>query len=216
MRSTVTLWLAIVALWSGAGWANDSGVVSFQSAGSLQRSVTSEPFALVGTSVALSGELLFPEGAGPFRLLCSRTAARGIAMSSLSGGRSCARPDMPRLTSTASAGAALTRSAPSPLRSAAAACVRHLRRAASACRASESRREAGGADGFFPRRHRHHARVDNLGQGELRARRPALIPRLLRLLPILQHDISGAGSRIGASAHPYRRRRRLDAGETLR
>ena len=49
-----------------------------------------------------------------------------------------------------------------------------------------------------------------------RRSRPALIPRLLRLLPILQHDISGAGSRIGASAHPYRRRRRLDAGETLR
>jgi dienelactone hydrolase len=66
MRSTVTLWLAIVALWSGTSWANDSGVVSFQSAGSLQRSVTSEPFALVGASVALSGELLFPEGAGPF------------------------------------------------------------------------------------------------------------------------------------------------------
>jgi hypothetical protein len=66
MKSTVTLWLAIVALWSGACWANDSGVLSFQSAGSLQRSVASEPFALVGTSVALSGELLFPEGAGPF------------------------------------------------------------------------------------------------------------------------------------------------------
>jgi dienelactone hydrolase len=66
MRSTVILSIAFVALWSSASRANDSGVISFQSAGSLQRSVTTEPFALTGTSVTLSGELLFPEGAGPF------------------------------------------------------------------------------------------------------------------------------------------------------
>ena len=94
MRSTVTLWLAIVALWSGAGWANDSGVLSFQSAGSLQRSVASEPFELVEPLCAFRRASL-SEGAGPFPALCSRTAARGIAMSSLSWGRSCARPDMP-------------------------------------------------------------------------------------------------------------------------
>ena len=66
MKSIVILSAAVAALWTSAAWANDSGVVSFSSAGSLQRNVASEPFALTGTSVALSGELLFPDGAGPF------------------------------------------------------------------------------------------------------------------------------------------------------
>jgi dienelactone hydrolase len=66
MRSPVILSIAIVALWSSASRANDSGVISFQSAGSFQRSAATEPFALTGTAAALSGELLFPEGAGPF------------------------------------------------------------------------------------------------------------------------------------------------------
>lgn len=66
MRSTVILSAVVVALWCGASSANDSGVIPFESAGSLQRSAASEPFSMVSTSVTLSGELLFPEGAGPF------------------------------------------------------------------------------------------------------------------------------------------------------
>jgi dienelactone hydrolase len=66
MRSFVGLSMVVVVLWCGASSANDSDVIPFESAGSLQRSVTSEPFSLVSASVTLSGELLFPEGAGPF------------------------------------------------------------------------------------------------------------------------------------------------------
>lgn len=66
MRKIFILSMAIAALWSGAISANGPGVISFESAGSLQRSVASEPFALVSTPISLSGELLFPEGAGPF------------------------------------------------------------------------------------------------------------------------------------------------------
>lgn len=66
MRSTIMFAMVFAALSCGASFANDSGVISFESAGSLQRSSTSEPFSLVATSVSLSGELLFPEGAGPF------------------------------------------------------------------------------------------------------------------------------------------------------
>ena len=43
-----------------------SGVIPLQSAGSLQRASASEPFALNDASASLSGELLFPDGAGPF------------------------------------------------------------------------------------------------------------------------------------------------------
>jgi len=46
--------------------ASVSGVIPFQSAGSLQRSAVGEPFAVTGTNAALSAELLFPQGAGPF------------------------------------------------------------------------------------------------------------------------------------------------------
>jgi dienelactone hydrolase len=66
MRLTVILSVVVVALWCGASAANESGVISFQSAGSLQRTAAGEPFSFVATSVSLSGELLFPEGAGPF------------------------------------------------------------------------------------------------------------------------------------------------------
>jgi dienelactone hydrolase len=66
MRSTVLLSLFVVSLWCGAGRAQDSGMISVASAGSLQRGSASEPFVLAGTALQLSGELLFPEGAGPF------------------------------------------------------------------------------------------------------------------------------------------------------
>ncbi|HEY8068968.1 MAG TPA: dienelactone hydrolase family protein, partial [Burkholderiales bacterium] len=66
VRRIFILSMAIAALWSGAISANGPSVISFESAGSLQRSVASEPFALVSTPISLSGELLFPEGAGPF------------------------------------------------------------------------------------------------------------------------------------------------------
>lgn len=56
----------ILLLAAGAARASDSGVIPFQSAGSLQRSAATEPFAASPASAALSGELLFPEGAGPF------------------------------------------------------------------------------------------------------------------------------------------------------
>ncbi len=66
MRSAVILSLAVVALWCGAGRAQESGVIAVATAGSLQRGAATEPFVVVGTSLPLSGELLFPEGAGPF------------------------------------------------------------------------------------------------------------------------------------------------------
>lgn len=49
-----------------ASHASETGLVSFKSAGSLQRSAVTEPFALSGESITLTGELLLPEGAGPF------------------------------------------------------------------------------------------------------------------------------------------------------
>jgi dienelactone hydrolase len=58
--------LLVLVFASGAGRAADSGVIPFQSAGSLQRSGAGEPFAPSSTSATLSGELLFPEGQGPF------------------------------------------------------------------------------------------------------------------------------------------------------
>lgn len=59
-------YLLILVLATGAGRAADSGVIPFQSAGSLQRSAVSEPFAPSSNSATLTGELLFPEGQGPF------------------------------------------------------------------------------------------------------------------------------------------------------
>jgi dienelactone hydrolase len=49
-----------------ASHASDPGLLTFPSAGSLQRSASTEPFALSSTAVTLTGELLLPEGAGPF------------------------------------------------------------------------------------------------------------------------------------------------------
>jgi dienelactone hydrolase len=51
---------------AGASHASETGLVSFKSAGSLQRSAVTEPFALSGESITLTGELLLPDGAGPF------------------------------------------------------------------------------------------------------------------------------------------------------
>ena len=59
------LFFALV-LASGLGRAADSGVIPFQSAGSLQRGGAGVPFASSSASATLSGELLFPEGQGPF------------------------------------------------------------------------------------------------------------------------------------------------------
>ncbi len=66
IRSAVRVLFPAIALVSGPNWAADSGVVSVQSAGSLQRSAATEPFAASPASASLSGELLFPEGKGPF------------------------------------------------------------------------------------------------------------------------------------------------------
>jgi len=66
MKSTVILSVVVVAFRCGASAADESGVISFESAGSLQRTAASEPFSFAATPVSLSGELLFPEGAGPF------------------------------------------------------------------------------------------------------------------------------------------------------
>lgn len=66
MKAIVILFAAILVFACGAGSAADSGVISFQSVGSLQRGGATEPFAPNGNSVTLSGELLFPEGQGPF------------------------------------------------------------------------------------------------------------------------------------------------------
>ena len=49
-----------------AARAADSGVIPFQSAGSLQRADERAPFAPSDASQTLSGELLFPDGPGPF------------------------------------------------------------------------------------------------------------------------------------------------------
>jgi dienelactone hydrolase len=53
-------------LLAGASQASDVGMVSFQSAGSLQRKSTAEPFAITDAAVKLNGELQLPEGNGPF------------------------------------------------------------------------------------------------------------------------------------------------------
>ena len=66
MPSAKRALLVVFMLAAGAGRAADSGMVSFQSAGSLLRGGPAEPYALSANSVTLSGELLFPEGAGPF------------------------------------------------------------------------------------------------------------------------------------------------------
>ena len=66
MRVQIVLSLLVVLSWCGVGRAQESGVIPVATAGSLQRGSTSEPFVVVGTAQQLSGELLFPEGAGPF------------------------------------------------------------------------------------------------------------------------------------------------------
>src|SRR5204863_6486643 len=48
--------------------------------------------------------------------------------------------------------------------------------------ASTNRRRAGGADGFFARRYSHADCLDSLGQGDLRAGRPAVLPSICPLL----------------------------------
>ena len=193
----------IFALWSGAGWASDSGVLSVERPAVCNWSVASEPFALVGTSVTLSGELLFPEERRPTPAIGLAHGCEGNRDVEPVWGPFLRKAGYATFNVDTSAGAALTRSAPSSLRSRRCSVSRHLRRAASACRASESRREAGGADGFFPRRHRYHARVDNLGQGELA---PAGYHSFRAFFPFIhtatRYFRSGIG--IGTSAHPYR------------
>src|SRR5262245_61912759 len=60
-----TLLLGMLLL-AGTAQASETGMISFQSAGSLTRSSPAAPFALSETSVKLNGELLLPDGAGPF------------------------------------------------------------------------------------------------------------------------------------------------------
>lgn len=62
----IPLLMLVLAVAAGAARAADSGVIPFQSAGSLQRGAATEPFAASPAAATLSGELLFPEGAGPF------------------------------------------------------------------------------------------------------------------------------------------------------
>jgi len=62
LRACVLLCLFV----SGISHASDSGVLPFQTAGSMQRSAPTEPFAMASGSTNLAGELLFPEGPGPF------------------------------------------------------------------------------------------------------------------------------------------------------
>ena len=64
--SVVILSAAILVLASGPGRAQESGVIPFQSAGSLQRSAATVAFAQSSDPVKLSGDLQFPEGQGPF------------------------------------------------------------------------------------------------------------------------------------------------------
>ena len=96
MRVLSVLLLLVISLCCGAARAQDSGVISVTTAGgvlvavsaafvsltllpallavlgprvnagSLKRASATEPFAVVANTQQLSGELLFPEGAGPF------------------------------------------------------------------------------------------------------------------------------------------------------
>lgn len=59
------LLLGLLAL-AGACHASDTGLITFQSAGSLQRDADLGPFAFSSATVTLTGELFLPEGAGPF------------------------------------------------------------------------------------------------------------------------------------------------------
>jgi dienelactone hydrolase len=65
MRLKRALILLLVPV-CGAALAQDTGVLEFSSAGNLQRAATTEPFALAGAAAKISGELLLPEGPGPF------------------------------------------------------------------------------------------------------------------------------------------------------
>ncbi len=51
---------------TAAPGAADAGVISFHSAGSLERGAGRRGFAQTGTAATISGELHFPEGKGPF------------------------------------------------------------------------------------------------------------------------------------------------------
>ena len=64
--SVVILNAAIAVLAPGTGRAQESGVIPFQSAGSLKRSAATVPFTQTGESATRSGDLQFPEGQGPF------------------------------------------------------------------------------------------------------------------------------------------------------
>jgi dienelactone hydrolase len=74
IRSAAVLWAAVALfgcaadnlVLSPAPGAADAGVLSFQSAGSLQRNADGRSFSPGGTPATISGELLFPEGRGPF------------------------------------------------------------------------------------------------------------------------------------------------------
>src|SRR3954463_6200220 len=66
MKTFALLSLVVVSLWCGTLRAQDPGVISVSTAGSLQRGAATEPFVVVATTLQLSGELKFPEGAGPF------------------------------------------------------------------------------------------------------------------------------------------------------
>lgn len=66
LRAVVSTLLFATGFTAGLCHAADSGVLPFATAGSLQRSATTEPFTVTPGAVNLSGELLFPEGPGPF------------------------------------------------------------------------------------------------------------------------------------------------------
>lgn len=70
MRSAVfaltVLWLACAAAYAQRPGPGESGVLSFTTAGSLQRSADGSRYALDAAAATIAGELLFPEGNGPF------------------------------------------------------------------------------------------------------------------------------------------------------
>lgn len=67
MHRTLLLILTLsLGLTTGVATAADIGVLAFHSAGGFQRAATSEPFAPGGAPAQISGELLLPEGPGPF------------------------------------------------------------------------------------------------------------------------------------------------------
>ena len=197
------------ALSRGAAAAADAGVIAFQSAGSLQRSAPSEPFVPSGASASLTGELLFPEGDGPFPAVVLAHGCDGNRCVEPAWGRCLRQCGLRHLQHRQlSAVAASARSAPRRgAAHAAAARARRLRRAAAARGASEDRSAAHRADGLLARRRAHDARVHRLGEGNLCARRPAVVPRLLSVLSELQRRVSERNRVSAPRAHPHRRGR---------